>query len=192
MTRRIARFTPFLLIPALALAVSPSLAATRTIKRSSGDISVAIPDERAGSKRLVIKKRGKIKDVNVTVAADHNEVKDLTFLLESPKGRFIHLSSGNGGSGSGYGSSNTDGCGSTMTFDDEATDDVQDYEGVDHVFSGGYKPESYFVNNPGQGLAELDGTQMKGKWKLIVMDTEEIGGGVLQCFKLRIRYNTPN
>ena len=180
-----------LLVSVLSFSMSlPSFAATKTIRRSTGDISLAIPDERVASKALVIKNAGKIKDVNVTVAADHNEIKDLTFLLESPKGRLVHLSSGNGGSGNGYGSGITDGCASTMAFDDEATDDVQDYEGVDHVFSGGYKPESFYVNNPGQGLAELDGTKMKGKWKLIAMDTEEIGGGVLQCFKLKIRYKT--
>jgi subtilisin-like proprotein convertase family protein len=183
----------FFLVSVLSLAMTiVALAAVKTAKKSSGDISVPVPDEQTGVKKLNITKRGKIKDVNVTVAADHNEIKDLTFLLESPKGKFVHLSSGNGGSGSGYGSGVTDGCASTMSFDDEATDDVQDYEGVDHVFSGPYKPESFYINNPGQGLAALDGTQMKGKWKLIVMDTEEIGGGELQCFKLRIRYNTPN
>lgn len=191
MSKRIARITPILLVPALVLAVSiPAIGATKTIKRSTGDMTEGIPDERAVSQKLVINKAGKIKDVNVTLAADHNQVSDLTFMLESPGGRLIHLSSGNGGSGNGYGSANTSGCGSTTTLDDEAVDDVSDYEGVDHVFEGGYKPESWYENNSSLGLAELDGTKMKGTWKLIAMDTEELSGGILQCFKLKIRYTT--
>lgn len=191
MSKRIFRITPILLVPALALAVSiTALAATKTIKRSSGDLTKGIPDERAVSQKLVVSKAGKIKDVNVIVAADHTTVSDLTFVLESPKARLVHLSSGNGGNGNGYGGSNTAGCGSTMTFDDEAVDDVSSYEGVDHLFSGSYKPESWYENNAALGLAELDGTQMKGTWKLIAMDTEEFASGLLQCFKLKIRYQT--
>lgn len=64
---------------------------------------------------------GKIKDVNVSFAAEHNVIADLSFFLESPTGRLVHLTSGNGGIGDGYGSQNVDGCGSTTTFNDEPT-----------------------------------------------------------------------
>lgn len=191
MSKQTTRMSLLALVSALALAVAiPALAATEEITRSTGDISKVISDEDAVSQKLVVDKVGKVKDVNVVVAADHNQNSDLTFVLESPGGRLVHLSSGNGASGNGYGSSGTPGCGSTMTFDDEATEDVTDYEGVDHLFSGKYKPESFFEDNPADGLAKLNGVQMKGTWKLIAMDTEEFGGGQLQCFKLKITYQT--
>lgn len=193
MPKRFVRSVPIALVTALVLALSiPALAATKTIKKSTGDISKGIPDEQAISQKLVISKAGKIKDVNVIVAVDHVTVGDISLALQSPSGRIVHLSSGNGKDGNGYGSGITDGCASTATFDDEGAEDVADYNGVDHTFSGGYKPESWFVNNSSLGLAQLDGTKMKGTWKLIVMDTEEFAGGALQCFKLKITYQTPS
>jgi hypothetical protein len=75
-----------------------------------------------------------------------------------------------------------------MRFDDEAAENVADVDGVDHIFEGGYQPESRIENSPKSGLARLDGRGMKGTWELIVTDTDEFGGGVLECVKLQFTY----
>jgi subtilisin-like proprotein convertase family protein len=188
---RTLRVAAMLLVPAIALTFSaPANAApSKKLIVSSGAIHVGIPDTGAGTKALVVKKAGTITDVNVIIAAEHPAVSDLTFLLRSPKGKVIHLSSGNGGDANGYGTTDSStGCTQTMSFNDQAADDVANYEGVDHVFSGGYKPESWDEFNPGHSLDSLDGLNMKGKWQLIATDTTELAGGELACFKLNIKY----
>ena len=165
----------------LALAVSAVALGAKAKTISTGNISKGITGGHAISQSLNVKKSGKIKDLNVGVAFSTNENDDFTFSVMSPKGKMVQLSSENGGSGSGYGSSCTD----LTTFDDEAAQDIQDYEGVDHVFDGvSYKPEQYDDNSDSGGLVALDGSQLKGKWRLIVTDADEIGAGSLKCFKL--------
>jgi hypothetical protein len=60
-------------------------------------------------------------------------MSDFSFMLRSPQGRVVHLSSNNGGNGDGYGSPSIDGCGSTMRFDDEAAENVADFDGLECV-----------------------------------------------------------
>ena len=168
----------------LALVVSGvALGAAKAKTFSTGNISNGISGGHAISQSLTVKKKGKIKDLNVGVAFTTNENDDFTFSVMSPKGKMVQLSSENGGSGAGYGSS----CSSNeiTTFDDEAAQDIQDYDGVDHVFDGvSYKPEQYNDNSQTGGLVDFDGSQLKGKWRLIVTDTEDIGAGSLKCFTL--------
>jgi len=198
MHTRIARLAPALVVPALAATVAVATAApanaagAEEFTVSTGTIFKAIPDQDAVSQKLVVKKAGKIKDVNVSFAAEHNVIADLSFFLESPTGRLVHLTSGNGGIGDGYGSQNVDGCGSTTTFNDEADVNVRDFEGVNTTFSGPYQPESRQLNQPTTGLSKLDGTKTKGAWKLIAADTDELAGGKLECFKLNFKYNPAN
>lgn len=191
MQNSIARLATLILAPALAVAMAaaPAHAAGKKLVQSSGPLHVTIPDLGVATKKIVVKKAGKITDIDVVLAAKHNEISDLSFYLQSPKGKVIHLSSGNGGSGSGYGTNDSDtGCTETMRFDDEADTNIRDYEGIDSLFSGAYQPESLheFIGN--SGLTGLDGTNMKGTWTLIASDTAEIGSGLLECVKLKISY----
>jgi subtilisin-like proprotein convertase family protein len=164
-----------------------ALAATKTKTYSSGNISKGLGGGTTVVQTLNVKQKGTIKDLDVGVALDTNENDDFAFLLMSPKGKAVHLSSGNGGSGSGYGSDCT--ASEITTFDDEAAQDIQDYEGVDHVFDGvSYKPEQYDSNSQSGGLSAMDGKQIHGKWRLVVIQTEDTGGGALKCFKLTAKY----
>lgn len=183
--RRIFAFA--MLVAVLALGGLALAAKTKTKTYSSGNISKGLGGGSTVVQTLKVKQKGKLKDLNVGVALDTNENDDFAFLLMSPQGKVVHLSSGNGGSGSGYGSDCSPN--ELTTFDDEAVQDIQDYEGVDHVFDGvSYKPEQYDSNSESGGLSALDGKQILGKWRLVVVQTEATGGGALKCFTLTAKY----
>ncbi len=57
-----------------------------------------------------------------------------------------------------------------------------------HLRGWGYQPESRIENSPKSGRASLDGRGMEGTWELIVTDTDEFAGGVLECAKLQSTY----
>jgi subtilisin-like proprotein convertase family protein len=174
----------------LALLVAGvALAATKTKTFSSGDLAKSIGHGDTLSQKLNIKKKGTIKDVDVVVALQTNVNEDYTFLVRHPNGKTIHLSSGNGASGNGYGSGLTEGCGSTVVFDDEAETHITETEGIDTLLSGPYQPEQRDEVTHIGGLEELDGKKLQGKWELIVTDTAHASGlAELECFKVRARY----
>lgn len=190
MRRLPARLTPLLILPVLILVAGmlPANAAPLKLFRSTGNIDVTVPDQDSVTKRLFIGKAGKIKDLDVLVAANHTVISDLTIMLRSPQGRVVHLTSNNGGNSNGYGSDSVDGCASTMTFSDEASQAVDDFDGVDHLFEGAYRPESRIETTSSGGLARFDGLNMKGTWELIVTDTDEFAPGELECFALGFTY----
>lgn len=176
---------------ALALALVATGIAFGAVKKgtfSSGDLSIPVPDNQSVTKKLKVKRAGKIKDLNVVFAAEFANNDEITAVLRHPSGKAVHLTSGNGGTANGYGSTLDDGCEGAMRFDDEAQLDVQDFEGQDQLFSGSYKPEAYeeFMNQG--GLRALDGKQLRGVWELTVTDTEEFGSNKLECFKLQAQY----
>jgi subtilisin-like proprotein convertase family protein len=51
-----------------------------------------VPDLNSVTRKLVVKKAGRITDLNVVVAAEHNAISDFSFMLRSPQGRVVHLS----------------------------------------------------------------------------------------------------
>jgi subtilisin-like proprotein convertase family protein len=174
-------------IMVLVALVGVAAAATKTRTFSSGAISKGFGSGDAVTQSLKVKPKGKIKDVNLGVALTTNENDDFTFLVQAPNGKVVHLSSGNGGSGSGYGSDCS--ANEITTFDDEGAQDIQDYEGVDHVFDGGsYAPEQWDDVSESGGLSVLDGSKLNGTWRLIAIHTEDIGVGSLKCFKVKAKY----
>ncbi|MDQ3728654.1 MAG: hypothetical protein M3355_03590 [Actinomycetota bacterium] len=185
----LARARMFGLVVAFGIAVamvSVAVAATTVTKTfSTGTVSRGVPDNSGVVQKLKIKRAGKIKDLNVSVALDTFENDDFDFALLSPKGKVVGLSTGNGASGNGYGN----GCGDVLTFDDEATNNVADFEGIDHKFGGeSLQPESYDDGNQTGGLQTLDNTQLRGTWKLVVLDNEQFGFGALRCFKVQAKF----
>ena len=168
-----------------------ALGATKTKTFSAGHFAKGVPNDGALSKSLKVKKKGKIKDVNVTVALSTNENDDYDFYVVGPGGQVVQLSTGNGLSGSGYGGTGDLDCADpadTVTFDDEAAENIDDFEGINKVFSGPYQPEGRDEVTGQFGLNSLDGKQLKGTWRLIVGDNEEIGAGTVQCFKVTAKY----
>ncbi|HYH61647.1 MAG TPA: hypothetical protein VD766_07245 [Solirubrobacterales bacterium] len=168
-----------------SISVATALGATTEKTLSSGLISKGVPHESVLVETLKMKKKGKVKDVNVGIAFDTASNEDYTFLLRHPSGKTIHISSGNGGSGNGYGSST---CASAVRFDDEAGTPVEDLEGVDTLLFGQYQPEELNEVSGTDGLSELDGLKTNGKWQLQVIDTEPVGLGSLRCFELDFTY----
>jgi subtilisin-like proprotein convertase family protein len=169
-------------ILAVAVLAGTALAATKTF--SSGNINKGIGSSHVTTQTLNVKKKGKIKDVNVGVALETNENSDYALVLDPPKGPMVHLASGVGGSGSGFG----DSCASAATFDDETGDDIEDTVGVDtNLGNGTWTSEQWFHVTESGGLDTLNGKKMKGKWTLIALSTEPTGAGDLACFKLDIK-----
>jgi subtilisin-like proprotein convertase family protein len=171
------------------LVAGVAFGATKTKTFSSGDVVKPIGHGDTLTQKLNIKKKGKIKDVDIVVALQTNVNEDYTFLVRHPSGKTIHLSSGNAGSGNGYGSSLTQGCGSSVTFDDEADTHISETEGVEMLLSGPYQPEQREdLTNTG-GLEDLDGKKLQGKWELIVTDVAPQSGlASLECFKVKAKY----
>ena len=85
----------------------------------------AIPDaDRGGGvlSKLNIGRVGRIRDIEVAIRINHSFVDDLNIYLVSPRGKFVELSTDNGGSGNNYGTGPNAcrGGGSFTVFDDEA------------------------------------------------------------------------
>lgn len=166
-----------------------AVAAVKTKTFSSGDLARGIGHGDTVAQTLNVKKKGKIKDVDIVVALETSVNEDYSFLVRHPSGKVIHLSSGNGGEGNGYGSDAQQGCASTVTFDDEADAHVITTDGQNLVLSGSYQPEQRDEVTHTGGLQELDGKKLQGKWQLIVTDTtSQVGLGELECFKVRAKY----
>lgn len=153
-----------------------ALAAVKTKTFSTGSISKAINDQDVRFQKIQVRKRGKLRDLDVAVRADHTEIEDLTLLLESPKGKFVKLYT-NAASGDDLGSG-SDSCGGTPTvFDDEAATPV---ENGTAPLDGRFRPE--------QSLSKFNRSQIRGKWTLIISDGDGGDSGTLFCAKLQMRY----
>ena len=170
------------LILVVVAATGVAFAAVKNV--SSGEIEKGIGASHVVTKTLNVKKRGKLKDVNVGVALQTNQNSDYALLLDPPRGPMVHLASGVGGSGSGFGTT----CASAATFDDENGEDIEDTEGIDtNLGADTWTTEQWFHVTESGGLDTLNGKQMKGKWTLIAFSTEDTGGGDLECFKLELK-----
>jgi len=175
-------------VAAVALcAAAPVAGKTKTF--SSGPINRAIPDSSSAvvffiEDSIKIKKKGRIKDVNVGVRITH------------PDSRFIHVELGNVGGAPGFASLTTDGfrslanpkaadfgsgtpdcTGSVTTFDSDAPIPIT--QGAT-PYAGAFAPMST--------LNVFDRKQLKGKWRLELGDIQPGDAGVLNCWQLTVRY----
>ncbi len=105
-----------------------------------------------------------IADVDVQVDLRHSYVSDLILALESPRGTRVTLSSRNGEGGNDY---------QQTTFDDEAATTIT--EG---------KPPYLGAFQPDDALAQFDGEEAAGVWKLIVLDRVDWDEGSLEGWGL--------
>jgi subtilisin-like proprotein convertase family protein len=150
---------------------------TKTL--SSGDIDRAIPDPGTVTHTFDIrKKRAKVKDVNVSVRITHEDVEDLLLSVRAPNGRVVDLSSMNGAQFNNDYGSGSQSCGGTFSvFNDEAETSVED---ADAPFEGQFIPE--------EPLSELDGSKLKGGWRVSVEDYDGAFSGELNCAELEVKY----
>jgi hypothetical protein len=166
---------------------------TKGVGGSQGGLAGTIPDGAGGNPQLVrsgiavsgLNPRGKIKDVNVGVRADHPFADDLEFYLASPRG-VINLSHDVGGGGNNYGGLFQSCAGQFTLFDSNVPTSIAT-PGLSAPFAGSFAPiESLNLLN---GLGNKKATN--ATWTLLVEDDNPNFTGTLFCWKLTIRATNP-
>jgi len=185
--RRVARIVAVSVLATTltAVAATPAVAKTKTGSYSSGPINAPIPD---GSFPLLggggvgtaihdlrAKRKGKVKDVNVSVRITHSYDRDLELWLMSPARTIVKLALRRGGTGDDYGSGAPDCTGAQTVLDDQAPTALADAAAP---FAGSFRPD--------QPLSALNGSQGKGTWSLFVLDSAAPDTGMLHCWGLTI------
>ena len=160
----------------------------------AGGVPITIPDGAGQATQLVrvpikvrgLNPRGKIKDVNVGVRAQHASAKDLEFYLATPRG-VINLSHDVGGNGQNYGAGPASCAGIFTTFDSNTPTRI-DTPGLQAPFAGFFAPmENLGILN---GLGGKKATN--ASWSLLVEDDDSAGmAGTLYCWTLKIRETNP-
>ncbi|HEX6585128.1 MAG TPA: hypothetical protein VF052_00080 [Solirubrobacterales bacterium] len=160
----------------------------------SGGVPIPIPDGAGQATQLVrsaikvkgLNPRGKIKDVNVGVRAQHQSARDLEFYLATPRG-VINLSHDVGGTGNNYGAG-PESCAGILTVFDSNTPTRIDTPGLEAPFAGTFAPmESLGLLN---GLGDKKATN--ASWSLLVEDDDNTSpAGTLLCWTLTVRATNP-
>lgn len=172
-------------IAAIAVAAAPASAKVKTKTYSSGPVNAPIPDASfplAGgggvgtlTDTTAVKKKGKVRDVNVSLRVTHPFDRDLEIWLMSPTRTIVKLVVRRGGNGNDFGSGAADCTGAPTLLDDQATTSIA---AGSAPFAGSFLPE--------QPLSALNGSQAKGSWTLFALDTGQADAGTLNCWKLTI------
>jgi subtilisin-like proprotein convertase family protein len=143
---------------------------------SSGDISVAIPDNApAVDIPITVADVMTLSDVNVSFRINHTFDGDLTIALVHPDGTVIPLATNRGSSGINFGTGTLDCAGVPTFIDDQAATAISAGAAP---FAGSFKPES--------PLSALNGKPSNGAWKLRVQDTAAQDTGTVGCVKLEL------
>jgi hypothetical protein len=160
----------------------------------NGGIPIPIPDGAGQAMQLArssvdvrgLNPRGKIKDVNVGVRAQHPYAKDLEFYLATPRG-VINLSHDVGGDGNNYGAGPAS-CAGTFTIFDSDTPTRIDTPGLQAPFAGFFAPmESLDLLS---GLGDKKATN--ARWSLLAEDDDASHpAGTLECWFMTITSTNP-
>lgn len=134
------------------------------------------PDGGGVLSKITVRASGRIRDLDVAVRIAHNSDEDLNIYLVSPSGRFVELSTDNGGNGNDYGAGNNSCAGQRTIFSDEGGTRIQDGA---PPFLGAFIPQT--------PLSRLDGKQVRGVWRLQIFDDNAGDTGVLGCWQLRVK-----
>jgi subtilisin-like proprotein convertase family protein len=140
-----------------------------------------IPDAPNGGgvlAKLNVRRSGRIGDMEVGLRINHSFDADLNIYLVSPKGKFVELSTDNGGSGDNYGRGSNS-CrvpaNALTIFDDEAGRSIRSGSAP---FAGSFRPQT--------PLRSLDGDPIRGTWRLMVFDDDAGSTGTVGCFALGV------
>ena len=199
---RLALMATAALLVGLLAAVPAAQARKKTVTKTyavgvgspTGGLGIPIPDGAGQATQLARSKinvkglnpRGKIKDVNVGIRAQHPFAKDLEFYLASPRG-VINLTHDVGGEGNNYGAGPAS-CAGTFTIFDSNTPTRIDTPGLMAPFAGFFAPmESLGLLN---GLGDKKATN--AAWTLLVEDDDNAHpAGFLACWFLQIKTTNP-
>jgi subtilisin-like proprotein convertase family protein len=177
-------------VAATVLAAGPAEATTKTRTHSSGPVNAVIPDASfpaAGAggvgtltHTIAVRRKGKVKDVDVSVRITHAYDRDLELWLMSPTRTIVKLVLRRGGKGDDFGSGAADCTGTPMVLDDQAPTPVA---AGSAPFAGSFAPD--------QPLSALNGGHAKGAWTLFALDTLPTDAGTLNCWELTIAARAP-
>lgn len=171
--------TPLLMLPLIGSA-STTLGAPVTVRYSSGDLTVAIPDAGQVDHTIAVPADGAISDLKVRVRLDHAYDAEVELSLIGPDGTTAVLSANNGGTGEDYGTGPNTCSGTLSTFDQAATTSIIDGTAP---FAGTYRPED--------SLTRFAGKPANGTWTLRVADALAGDVGTLGCWQLDITRDVP-
>lgn len=143
---------------------------------STGNITTPIADLATEIVPINVTAAGEIVDIDVRIRANHTFDADVGFLLISPDGTTVDLSSGNGGSGDNYGAGAADCSGQPTVFDDAAPNPIV---GATAPFAASFRPE--------QPLSRFAGHSAQGTWRLQVTDSAGLDTGAVFCVQLAIK-----
>jgi subtilisin-like proprotein convertase family protein len=183
-------------LASLALTVAASGSSEAKLKTktfSSGGINRQIP-EPVGiqsfslTSSIQVKPRGRVRDVNVAVRITIPDDRDLEIQVNGPTFNGAQLKEHafrNDPKGADFGAGPASCAGTPTVFDSQATTSI--FQGLP-PFLGSFAPTT--------SLNALNGGRLRGKWTLEVMDVfrgsvdgpQFNSAGVLNCWKLKIRY----
>jgi len=139
-----------------------------------------IPDAPNGGgviDKLFLRGSARIADMNIGIRIDHTADADLNIYLVSPKGKFVELSTDNGGAGNDYGDGRNDCRGARYAvFNDEAGRSIR--QGSAPFVPGHFRPQT--------PLSALDGDRIGGIWRLMVLDDDARDTGTIGCFAMGV------
>ena len=125
----------------------------------------AVPGSSAISNSIKVTGKGQVTNVKVGVDISHKRMQDLSLFLTTENGK-IELSSGNGGTGTGY---------IDTVFDD---DEPTGIEAGTAPFTGSFRPES--------SLTTADGGSTEYSWALVVRDNFGSFSGTLHSWYMEV------
>lgn len=192
--RRGSNVTGGLALALMLAVVATGSAEAKTTRFSSGPMAFAIPDQGAfggtvaETPAIRIKKRGKIRDLNVALRITHPDTTQLeiTMLDNNIQGGILteHEPKDGGNTPSAdFGSGAADCSGAFTVFDDEA---ALALTGGTNPYVGSFVPTFGGLASP--TLDGFRGFSLEGKYKLDLDDAAAGGAGVLHCWELIIRY----
>jgi subtilisin-like proprotein convertase family protein len=162
---------------AVLLAIGPAAAGTRGGVTFFNSSKRPIPDASQGGgvlSKISVRTSGRIANLDVGVRINHSFDADLNIYLVSPRGKFVELSTDNGGSGNDYGTGSNSCRGNFTIFDDRAGRSVRSAAAP---FPGIYRPQT--------PLRALNGDSISGTWRLMVLDDDNGSTGTVGCFTIR-------
>jgi subtilisin-like proprotein convertase family protein len=170
------------LLPAGAV---PAMAGAKIKTFSSGTINRPIPDTVGGvgeeiAPSIRIRVRGRVKDVNVAVRITHPDSRDLSLTVANPNLKGFQLRENgqlNDPKGADFGAGPATCAGTPTLFDTQAPTSI--LQGTP-PFAGSFAPVS--------PLTGFNGGRLRGKWSLFLLDHFATNAGVLNCWKLIVRY----
>jgi hypothetical protein len=200
--RKLGLFAVVVLALGLVLAAPAAQARKKVVTKTfevgvgapSGGFAIPINDGAGQAAQLArsgidvrgLNPRGKIKDVNVGVRAQHPFAKDLEFYLATPRG-VINLSHDVGGEGNNYGAGPASCAGTFTTFDSDTPTSIA-APGLQAPFAGFFAPlESLDLLS---GLGDKKATN--ARWSLLAEDDDNTHpAGTLECWYMTIKTTNP-